>query len=210
MAILIDRHGALWLARPGNGGIEHFPPPASRGAAQQPESERLTVGLSSDVVVRWLEDREGNVWAGTTGGLDRFRRAKLNRVELTGLQEDIALAPADSGAVWVGSAGRHLLRLGDGIREFPEVARPVELAYRDRAGVAWMGSPFGLWRSNRGRFVRVALPDVNNVGLQAATHDRCGQPLDLHRPEAASTRRSVSAGCRSAIGRACRASRPSS
>jgi signal transduction histidine kinase/ligand-binding sensor domain-containing protein len=174
MAILIDRTGALWIARPHNGGIERFWLHPPRGATQGPEPQRLSVGLSSDAALRWLEDREGNVWVGTTGGLDRFRRAKLNRVELPRLQEDIAIAPADSGAVWVGSAGRHLLRLGDDVREFPEVARPVELAYRDRAGVAWIGSPFGLWRSDHGRFVRVSLPEEHYVGLQAVTQDGAG------------------------------------
>jgi signal transduction histidine kinase/ligand-binding sensor domain-containing protein len=174
MDILIDRSGALWVAHPNNEGIERFWLHPPRGAARRPESQRLTVGLSSDVVLGWLEDREGNVWAGTTGGLDRFRRAKLNRVELPGLQENIALAPADSGAVWVGSAGRSLLHLGAGIREFPEVVRPVELAYRDPGGVAWIGSPSGLWRSDRGRFTRVGLPDVQNAGLQAATRDGTG------------------------------------
>lgn len=174
MAILIDRSGALWVAHSHNGGIERFWMHPPGGAAQRPESQRLTVGLSSDVVLRWFEDREGNVWAGTTGGLDRFRRTKLNRVELPGLQENIALAAADSGAVWVGSVGRPLLHVGDAVREFPEVVRPVELAYRDPVGVTWIGSPFGLWRSDRGRFTRIGLPDVKNAGLQAATRDSTG------------------------------------
>ena len=95
-------------------------------------------------------------------------------VELAGLQEDIAIAPADSGAVWVGSAGRPLLRLGKDVQEFPEVSRPVELAYRDRAGVLWVGSPFGLWRFSGGRFVRVGLPVEHFVGLQAVTQDGAG------------------------------------
>jgi signal transduction histidine kinase/streptogramin lyase len=174
MAILIDRSGALWVAHPHNGGIERFWVHPPRGGSQRPESQRLTVGLSSDVVLGWLEDREGNVWAGTTGGLDRFRRVKLNRVELPGLQENIAIAAADSGALWVGSVGRPLLHVGHDLREFPEVVNPVELAYRDPAGVAWIGSPFGLWRSDRGRFTRVGLPDVKNAGLQAATLDGAG------------------------------------
>ena len=140
----------------------------------------MTVGLSSDAVLRWLVDREGNVWAGTTGGLDRFRQAKLNRVELAGLQEDIAIAPADSGAVWVGSAGRPLLRLGKDLQEFPEVSRPVELAYRDRAGVLWVGSPFGLWRSAGGRFVRVEPAGGALRGPPGRDAGRGGQPVALH------------------------------
>jgi signal transduction histidine kinase/ligand-binding sensor domain-containing protein len=174
MAIAIDPSGAMWIARPHNGGIERFWLDPSAEAARRSEPQRMTVGLSSDAVLRWLVDREGNVWAGTTGGLDRFRQAKLNRIELAGLQEDIAIAPADSGAVWVGSAGRPLLRLGKDLQEFPEVSRPVELAYRDRAGVLWVGSPFGLWQSAGGRFVRVGLPVEHFVGLQAVTQDGAG------------------------------------
>jgi signal transduction histidine kinase/ligand-binding sensor domain-containing protein len=174
MAITIDPSGAMWIARPHNGGIERFWLDPSTEAARRSEPQRMTVGLSSDAVLRWLVDREGNVWAGTTGGLDRFRQAKLNRIELAGLQEDIAIAPADSGAVWVGSAGRPLLRLGKDLQEFPEVSRPVELAYRDRAGVLWVGSPFGLWQSAGGRFVRVGLPVEHFVGLQAVTQDGAG------------------------------------
>ncbi len=90
------------------------------------------------------------------------------------MDENIALAPADSGAVWVGSRGRSLLRLGESITEFPEVARPVEVAYRDPAGVVWIGGPSGLWRSTAGRFVPVDLPDIGSAGIQALTQDAAG------------------------------------
>jgi signal transduction histidine kinase/ligand-binding sensor domain-containing protein len=173
-AMLIDRHGAAWLAGLRNRGIERVLLNPRRGASPRPEPQRLTTGLSSNGVMSWLEDREGNVWAGTTSGLDRFRRAKLTHVELAGLEENIALAPADSGAVWIGSRGRHLLRLGERVTEFPEVARPVEAAYRDREGVVWIGGPRGLWQSAAGRFVRVSLPDIGSAGIQAITQDVAG------------------------------------
>jgi signal transduction histidine kinase/ligand-binding sensor domain-containing protein len=173
-AMLIDRHGAVWLARVRNGGIERVWLHSPRGAPQRPEPQQLSAGLSSGGVICWLEDREGNVWSGTAGGLDRFRRAKLNRIELSGLEENIAVAPADSGTVWIGSRGRPLLRFGERVTEFPEVARPVEAAYRDRDGVVWIGSPHGLWRSPGGRFVPVALPDIGSAGIQAITEDAAG------------------------------------
>ena len=172
-AMLIDRHGAVWLARVRNRGIERVWLHSQRGAPQRPEAEQVSAGLSGGVIC-WLEDREGNVWAGTAGGLDRFRRAKLNRIELSGLEENIAVAPGDSGTVWIGSRGRPLLRFGERVTEFPEVARPVEAAYRDRDGVVWIGSPRGLWRSAGGRFVPVALPDMGSAGIQAITEDAAG------------------------------------
>ena len=169
--MLIDRTGTLWFARGGHARRVRLGP--RQGAGQWPEV--LPPGsLSSPDVLAWLEDREGNVWAGTIGGLDRFRVSKLTRVELAGLLANVALAPADSGAVWVGSADRQLLRLGDRTREFPGVVNPVEVAYRDPAGVFWVGGPSGLWRSAGDRFERVDLPDVASPGIQAVTRDAAG------------------------------------
>jgi signal transduction histidine kinase/ligand-binding sensor domain-containing protein len=173
-AMVIDRTGAVWFATPRNGGIERLWLRPGQGAHQRPEPQRFSVGLSSDVVSTWLEDREGNVWAGTAAGLDRFRRTKLTRIVLTGLKENLALAPADSGAVWVGSQGRQLLRVGESVIEFPEVLKPVELAFRDRAGMIWIGGPRGLWQSAGGRFSPVGLPDIGSAGIQAITEDAAG------------------------------------
>jgi signal transduction histidine kinase/ligand-binding sensor domain-containing protein len=166
-AILIDRSGAFWLALSQNQGIERF-------GADGRSSQRMTQGLSADVVSVWLEDREGNVWAGTTGGLDQFRPTKLTRVDLPGTESNLAIAPADSGAVWVGSDGRRLIRVGDRLEEFPAVPSPVDVAYRDPDGVVWIGSPRGLWRFTRGGFAPVRLPEVENAGLQAVARDGSG------------------------------------
>jgi signal transduction histidine kinase/ligand-binding sensor domain-containing protein len=173
-AILIDRAGALWVAV--NRGFQRFwlhPPP---GVAKRIRPQQLTQGLSSDAVLAWLEDREGNVWAGTLGGLERFRRPKLTRIELFRKESftGFALAPADSGAVWVGGGGHYLMRVGDGSKEFPAVRNPIEVAYRDREGEVWIGSPLGLWRSAGTGFKRVRLPEVDNFGVQAIARDASG------------------------------------
>ena len=170
--MLIDRGGAMWVSTRGP-GIQRFWLHPPRDAAPGTEPQRLTraQGLSSDAAHSLLEDREGNVWAGTGGGLDRFRRTKLARVGLPGSGGGFALAPADSGAVWIGSFDHHPVRVGAGIKEFPAVPADVEVAYRDRGGVIWLGSPVGLWRSARGGFARVRLPDVTNIGVQAITQD---------------------------------------
>jgi ligand-binding sensor domain-containing protein len=172
-AILIDRGGALWVSR--TRGIQRLWPHPPRGAFMRAE-QRLTQpeGLSSDIVNAWLQDREGNVWAGSSGGLDRFRRAKLARVELPSSSDAFAIAPADSGAIWVGSYARNLVRVGDGIKKFPAVPAELEAAYRDPDGVVWVGGPRGLWRSVRGEFARVRLPEGNIPGLQAITRDGSG------------------------------------
>ena len=165
--MLIDRSGTFWFNHTRTPGIERF-------AADGRTSQRMSQGLSGGTVQAWLEDREGNVWAGTSDGLDHFRRTKLTRVGLPGSGTYFAIAPADSGAVWVGSTEGPVRRVGARIEEFPELPRPVDVAYRDPDGVVWIGSPHGLWRSARGRFERVRLPEVKNIGIQAVTRDGAG------------------------------------
>lgn len=172
--MLVDRNGALWLARPGAGGIDRLWLHSRTGVPMDTLVEGMYAGLSASIITGIIQDREGNVWLSTAGGLDRFRQAKLNRFEVSRLQENIALAPGDSGSLWIGSAGRPALHVGERLREFPEVARPVEMAYRAPDGVIWLGSPFGLWRSDGDRFTQVRLPNVKNIGIQAATLDAGG------------------------------------
>jgi len=183
-AMLVDRGGAMWVA--GASGIQRFSvhPPGTPRMLGKPQQLTQQKGFSR-VVRALLEDREGNVWAATSEGLDQFRRAKLVRVDLPGLPGGFAVAPADSGAVWVASYGRTVRiarpgetgsgRAGSRTRESPTLAEDVEVAYRDRAGAVWLGGPRGLWRSARGRFVRVDLSDVKNFGVQAITQDGSGR-----------------------------------
>jgi signal transduction histidine kinase len=74
----------------------------------------------------------------------------------------------------VGSTEGPVRRIGTRIEEFPELPRPVDVAYRDPDGVVYIGGPEGLWRSAGGRFERVPLPDVPNIGIQAVTRDGAG------------------------------------
>jgi len=62
---LRDREGGLWIATSGQ-GLWHL----HQGRI---DSFTPTEGFSGDVVLSLFEDREGNIWAGTVDGLDRFR-----------------------------------------------------------------------------------------------------------------------------------------
>jgi len=79
--ILLDRDGTLWCASLSDGGLCRV---AARERAGPSDNEaqllgRFTAndGLSSDVVHTLFEDREGNIWVGTSLGLDRFRPANV-------------------------------------------------------------------------------------------------------------------------------------
>ncbi|WP_338645970.1 sensor histidine kinase [Novosphingobium olei] len=98
--ILLDRDGTLWCTSVGGGGLRrvrtaHGVPVLDQGADSRGPSVS-TNGLSSDLVHTLFEDREGNIWIGTSLGLDRFRPANI--VTET-------LVPSGFRARFVGAAG---------------------------------------------------------------------------------------------------------
>lgn len=77
--LAVDRDDSLWVGR--FEGIERiaFPERLGPHSGLPADLQRFTQkdGLSGDVIGAVLEDREGNIWIGSNGGLDRFRRNKL-------------------------------------------------------------------------------------------------------------------------------------
>jgi ligand-binding sensor domain-containing protein/uncharacterized membrane protein YphA (DoxX/SURF4 family) len=83
--VLVDHDGGVWVGTVGQ-GLFHF---------NQGRWERMTHadGLSSDKVFALYEDREGNVWAGTARGIDRFRKYKVKTIsKREGLPGDNVMA----------------------------------------------------------------------------------------------------------------------
>jgi ligand-binding sensor domain-containing protein len=77
---------------------------------------RRSDGLSGDVILSLFEDREGNVWVASTGGLDRFRELPVTTISVRqGLSSDAthAVLAATDGSIWVGASDA-LTRLKDG------------------------------------------------------------------------------------------------
>jgi signal transduction histidine kinase len=109
---LRDHTGAWWIATENDGLFT-----IARDGAKQ-HFARAT-GLPSDHIWDILEDREGDIWAGTQNGLARLRQDKLITYTVrNGLRSDIAtaLAPAADNGVWVGS--------GSGLQHFTSPETP--------------------------------------------------------------------------------------
>ena len=79
--ILLDRDGTLWCAILSDGGLCRVrgTEPSVPIDPDEPILDRFTAnaGLSSNLVHTLFEDREGNIWVGTSLGLDRFRAANI-------------------------------------------------------------------------------------------------------------------------------------
>lgn len=106
-----DREGNLWIATYYH-GLQRVARPDPRGAPSTAEAasavEQFTArdGLSSDATAQIFQDAEGNVWAATENGIDRFWPATLRlEPELAdpGTFGDLLLQGAD-GKVYIGQA----------------------------------------------------------------------------------------------------------
>ena len=98
--MLRDRDGGLWIGTFGL-GIEHV---------HHGRTDVFAVpdGLSGNLVLRFFEDREGNVWAATADGLDCFRALAVTTISqkqgLLDANPTSVLADQD-GSVWLGTLG---------------------------------------------------------------------------------------------------------
>jgi signal transduction histidine kinase/ligand-binding sensor domain-containing protein len=163
-AILFDRDGALWIA---GKGISRLPFPVrlrgQRVSESSPGAERFTEkeGLTSDAVETIIEDREGNIWVGTDGGLDRFRRRNLKWFPFPSGTSYFSLVAGDRGEVWAGSNGDK--RQGVMLAEDGTFARggpqQAYMTYRDPDGAIWISARDSLFRWSRGTFSTITPPE---------------------------------------------------
>ena len=162
-----DRRGYLWVLHfdgrldrfdPQTGLFRRFrPDPAAAGAATSAQPGHEYVSFVQ-------EDRSGNLWLGTFGGLDHFdperdlfihyRHAPYDPIslsdnQLTTFYEDRA------GSLWIGTYGHGLNRFDPAQLNFPHYRIEPQAAdaaennvvldvIEDRAGLIWVGSTVGL------------------------------------------------------------------
>ena len=141
-----------------------------------------TAGMSGNLIVAALYDREGSLWVGTPTGIDRFRETKLTPIAPPGYLELAGVAPDTGGTAWVATRRgppAALLRVGD--RIVPRLDAPPMLTciYRDLRGGLWIGG-IGLWERKGDAFAPVPLPPVQSGGaafereIQAVARERDG------------------------------------
>ena len=150
--VLRDRDGGLWIATIERGLIH-----VHNGRT---DVFSRADGLSGDVILSILEDREGNIWVASTGGLDRFRELPVSIVSVKqGLSSDATqsvLAAAD-GSIWIGAHDR-LTRWQNGKATIFGKANglPDDVTgalYQDGHGRIWVSTRYGLAYFDDGRFV---------------------------------------------------------
>ena len=152
-SMLADSRGALWFDDVD--GLLRHPDPLRAddrpGGGYAPGAELFTVadGLSGNVVHCMLEDKQGNIWVATSGGLDRFRAANAVEVRLA-TPYRVRLLAAGRGNV-LASDGNTMTRLGaDGtVHALADNAGAMALASA-RDGTMWQATATGLRRVTEG------------------------------------------------------------
>ena len=181
--IVFDHDGGLWDGTTGLRRIAHPEHPAM--AAVHPEdiadAYTDTDGLTSREVYAVLVDREGNVWAGTTQGLDRFSEpsliAPLQSMEnLKSFPQigKMGVAPADdAGGLWVTNGSDAVARYQNGKMSPPILRQRVVSLIRVADGTVWFGGRKALWHEQQGHLEQIALPGADH-DTQALAEDKSG------------------------------------
>jgi signal transduction histidine kinase/ligand-binding sensor domain-containing protein len=162
--LLRDRDGGLWIGTVDRGLIH-----VRDGHA---DLFRRSDGLSGDVILSLFEDREGNVWVASTGGLDRFRQLPVTTMsKRQGLTSDAthAVLAATDGSIWFGAVDG-LTRLKNGkttvFRPGSGVPDAPQSLYQDDHGRIWLSTRQGLAYFGDDTFVGVkGVPggEVHNI-----------------------------------------------
>jgi signal transduction histidine kinase/ligand-binding sensor domain-containing protein len=156
--VMFDRERNLWVATYG-AGLWRVSADREPGV-QVVYRAGLRTGLSSDLIQAVFEDRDGNIWVGTSGGLHRLTRRRLTPLEDLGYA--IAAAPDAAGGMWIGtttgvirfSRDRDRWGAAQAVSQRPD----VRSLYDDRRGTLWIGATEGLFRLSGGRLTQVVLP----------------------------------------------------
>ena len=179
--IVFDRDGALWVGSLGDGlrrvAFPERAQPLQSGSSEIPVEMFTHIdGLSADYVWPLIEDREGSLWLGTSGGLDQFRSSALVPALFPPGSHDLALVAGDDGGVWAGTTNRAMMRLKNKIITSVDGAARTTAAFRASDGTAWLGGRHGIWRIDNDVPKLVApLPEgVGDVDVQSLLVDRSG------------------------------------
>src|SRR5579864_6229240 len=150
--LLRDRDGGIWIGTHDR-GIIHL---------HQGRTDVFTTsdGLSGNIICSLFEDHEGNVWVGTTRGIDRFRELPVSTTSIRrGLSNTNSLTAATDGSIWIATHDGLIRSRNEQITTFRKAdGLPddmVQSLFCDHRGRIWVFTGHGLAYFEDGRFVAV-------------------------------------------------------
>jgi len=175
-----DSYGNIWLCTPENGLYQVTPVGETRHWT-------LTNGLSSMAVRFVFEDREKNLWVGTTGGgLMRWNQKHFQTFgkESVLIESPIhSISPSKEEGIWIATYGNGLFRLDEkGVRPV-SIAEPkdswrfAQSVLEDHSGRVWLGTlgNGGLFRLDGDKVERFDTSLTGGGNVVALYEDSRGQ-----------------------------------
>ena len=167
-----DRQGTMWMMHPDS--LERRLAPAGPSLPDQRLSKEN--GLSGPMLSTKFQDREGNLWIGTSRGIDRLRPNRLRTMPVARQLESPALVAGPSGDVWVGDYAEDLWRYGPDGRISREAQGPMTASCTAPDGVLWLGGTEALLRRGTdGTLTSISYPaELKGLRVHALQQDRDG------------------------------------
>lgn len=176
---IFDRDGNFWgvnqrgLYRVAAAGRRD----ADRAPATRVEVFTAVDGLTSNNLAPILEDREGNIWVGSTLGLDRFRPANVivERNVSAPPQFGYDLHAGADGIVYVGASDAIYRALPGGrLERFVETGSQSDAVCDGADGTVWFFLRDRLIRIRGSQVSRMSLPQAVGTGFHYCAVDRNG------------------------------------
>ena len=178
--LVFDREGGLWVTSLGDGirrvpYVDRFRGRKIGQFSNDAEIFTEKEGLTGDYSPTALEDREGNIWIGTSNGLDRFRESDIVPVRFPPGYQDFGLVAGEGGDVWTATSNRGASRIRGGMAAPVGMHAGFHCIFRDEGGVVWMGGTGYIFRYEEGQYAPVKAPaSAKNFDISTLFLDHSG------------------------------------
>lgn len=181
-SMVTDDQGGLWVGFLA-GGIQRLTRVTTNYQAEKFEPVEQ---ISGSMVRAALKDREGNIWFGTAGGLDRFRKKKISSLaEKQGLIPDQqnAITSTNDGSLWFYTFSGDTVQHFDGTKMRTMTLPPYTsndtsriLSIHSDGNNVWLGGSFGLAKFENSSFINMIPSPKRIIGdhVEAITKDSYG------------------------------------
>lgn len=118
-SVVADGNGGAWMSTVTD-GVHYFPsidamcPSPPTVASDFVSLGNKTTGAVGDIAIMGMVDREGNFWATSEGGLDRYTRSAFSRVGFPSAISMATIAAGTDGSLWVGSETQNVFYYAKG------------------------------------------------------------------------------------------------
>jgi ligand-binding sensor domain-containing protein len=164
VALLQDRNGGLWIGTANRGIYRVYHGQVDRFGTEE--------GLPGNIVLRFFEDLEGNIWVATNRGVECFHQQPvISFSKQEGLSNDnvVSVLASQDGAVWL-SNGNSLDSIKNGRISSISSAnglpgQETTSLFEGHDGRLWIGVDTGLFVYQHGQFYKIRRRDGGPTGL---------------------------------------------